>query len=248
MEIGVYGLGRFGVFWASLLSKYYTVKVYSRTKKENLPPELIWVNEDEILAAPVIFFCVAISCLEQVLKKVVDFLKPGTLIMDTCSVKVYPALKMKELIPDNIEIIATHPMFGPDSAKQGLKGLPLVLCPVRVKNSTLNDWNKFFQTIGLKVFIMDPYEHDHEAAFTQGITHYMGRVLADLQLKESKLATLGYQKLLEIIEQTCNDPWQLFLDIQRYNPYTKEMRMKLHKSLERIFKKLEGSLDMLKQD
>ncbi len=28
-----------------------------------------------------------------------------------------------------------------------------------------------------------------------------------------------------VVEQTCNDPLQLFADLQRYNPYTKQMRM-----------------------
>jgi prephenate dehydrogenase len=238
MEIGVYGQGRFGVFWAAELSRFSTVKVYSRTKRDNLPPGLTWVEEDELLALPVIILCVAISSLAEVLEKIADRIKPGTLVMDTCSVKAYPARKMLELLSPHAEILATHPMFGPDSARQGLKGLPLVLCPVRVKEETCKKWQDFFASMGLRVMRMDVQEHDKEAAYTQGITHYMGRVFADLGLKESKIATLGYKKILEIMEQTCNDPWQLFLDIQRYNPYTKEMRKDLHQSLERVFKKL----------
>jgi prephenate dehydrogenase len=95
---------------------------------------------------------------------------------------------------------------------------------------------------------MSPQEHDRKAAYTQGITHYVGRVLADLDLEPSPISTLGYHKLLEIREQTCNDPWQLFLDLQRFNPYTKEMRERLHRSLDRMLKQLEGSLDNRKTD
>ncbi len=65
---------------------------------------------------------------------------------------------------------------------------------------------------------MTPDEHDREAAFTQGVAHYIGRVLSDLGIQRSPIGTVGYNKLLEIVEQTCNDPWQLFLDLQRYNP------------------------------
>ncbi len=86
---------------------------------------------------------------------------------------------------------------------------------------------------------MTPRQHDREAAFTQGITHFVGRVLDDLNLEESSMATLGYRKLLEIREQTCNDPWQLFLDLQRLNPYTEEMRQSLGRSLMRILEQLE---------
>jgi prephenate dehydrogenase len=131
-------------------------------------------------------------------------------------------------------------MFGPDSARGGMKDLPIVLCPVRLDQSRLAFWRDFFESLGLRVLHMDPDEHDHKAAFTQGITHYVGRVLADLGLVESDISTLGYTKLLEIMEQTCNDPWQLFLDLQRYNPYTKDMRTQLHRSLMRILEKLEN--------
>lgn len=86
---------------------------------------------------------------------------------------------------------------------------------------------------------MSAEEHDREAAFTQGITHFIGRVLKDMNLKPSPIATMGYRKLLEIVEQTCNDPWQLFLDLQQYNPYTKEMRNQLQTSFQRILSSLD---------
>jgi prephenate dehydrogenase len=244
MKVGVYGLGRFGAFWASELSRHCTVKVYSRTKREDLPAGLTWAEEDELLALPTVILCVSISAMEKVLAAIADRLSPGTLVMDTCSVKVYPVRKMTELLPPHVDILGTHPMFGPDSGVQGIRGLPMVLSPARISGDSIAFWHDFFAAMGLSVLRMDPHEHDREAAYTQGITHYVGRVLADLGLKESRIATLGYKKILEVMEQTCNDPWQLFLDLQRYNPYTAQMRRKLHDSLERIFSRLEGSLDM----
>jgi prephenate dehydrogenase len=248
MEVGIYGLGRFGTFWASELSRHCTVKVYSRTRRTDLPAGLTWVEEDELLSSPTVILCVSISAMEQVLAAIAGRLKPGVLVMDTCSVKVYPVLKMTEILPSHVEILGTHPMFGPDSGVNGIRGLPLVLSPVRIGEALLAAWHKLFVSMGLTVIRMDPHEHDREAAYTQGITHYVGRVLADLGLKESSIATLGYKKILEVMEQTCNDPWQLFLDLQRFNPYTEEMRRKLHDSLERIFSRLEGSLDMQKKE
>ena len=89
---------------------------------------------------------------------------------------------------------------------------------------------------------MDAHNHDREAATTQGITHYLGRVLAELKLADSEIATLGYRKLLDIIEQTCNDSWQLFFDLQLYNPYTKEIRTSLSRSLKYIDNKLDTAV------
>jgi prephenate dehydrogenase len=237
MKIGVYGLGRFGYFWAELLSNYCEVMAYSRNPERIVPAKVERVSEDELCKLPVIFFCNSISSFEPVIKQLAGQFNPGTLIIDTCSVKVHPVQVMHQYLPQEVNILATHPMFGPDSARQGIANLPIILCPLRERDCSrqLEEWSTFFKMIGLHVIMMTPEEHDQQAAFTQGITHYVGRVLADLGLKESPKATLGYKKLLEIIEQTCNDPWQLFIDLQRYNPYTEEMRKQLHASVEKIY-------------
>lgn len=239
MTVGVYGLGRFGIFWAEALARYFKVKVFSRTRRESLPTQLSWVEEEELCQSEALFFCVAISSFAEVISRTKGLIDNKTVVFDTCSVKVYPSQIMERELAPSVQVIATHPMFGPDSARHGLKGLPLVFTPLRAKKETISFWEDFFKRIGLNIIHMTPEEHDREAAFTQGITHYIGRVLADLNLKPSSIGTLGYRKLLEIVEQTCNDPWQLFLDIQNYNPYTKEMRLRLHDSLEKIYHVLE---------
>jgi len=141
---------------------------------------------------------------------------------------------MLRLLPGTAAVMGTHPMFGPDSARTGIAGLPMILCPARIAAREQEHWRELFAGMGLKVSLMSPDEHDREAAFTQGITHYIGRVLSDLGVRKSPIATVGYTRLLEIMEQTCNDPWQLFLDLQRYNPYTREMRARLESSLRAI--------------
>ena len=239
MEVGIYGLGRFGAFWAGILSEYFKVRGFSRNPERITPKNVKRVGEDEVLQTETLFLCVSISSLEDVLARIADRIKPGTVVIDTCSVKVYPAKVMQEMLPPGVKILASHPMFGPDSGAKGLKGLPLILWPLRDTEKEYGFWQKFFLGLGLDVLRMSPDEHDREAAFTQGITHYLGRVIADLGLKESRIATVGYRKLLEIMNQTCNDPWQLFVDLQRYNPHTGEMRDKLHKSLNKIMKLLE---------
>jgi prephenate dehydrogenase len=159
--------------------------------------------------------------------------------MDTCSVKSMPVKWMQEFLPPEVHILATHPMFGPDSARGGIEGLPMILHPVRLENSELRRWRRFFEGMGLSVKLMEPELHDRQAAFTQGLTHYLGRVLTELELEPSPIASLGYRKLLEIIEQTCNDSWQLFYDLQQYNPYTKQMRDGLAASLGEVKRRLD---------
>lgn len=238
----MYGLGRFGAFWAGVLSRRFEVYGFSRNPDRHVPDGVRRASEEELLQCDALFLCVAISAMEEVVRRIAPRIRRGSLVFDTCSVKVHPIGVMQHLLPDNVEIIGTHPMFGPDSGRSGVDGLPIVFCPVRVSTERSVFWRNSFQNLGLIVHELTPEDHDREAAYTQGVTHFIGRVLEDLRLKPSSISTRGYTKLLEIIEQTCNDPWQLFLDLQHYNPYTAEMRVALYGSLRKIKERLESSL------
>ncbi|MBN2350192.1 MAG: prephenate dehydrogenase/arogenate dehydrogenase family protein [Bacteroidales bacterium] len=241
--VSVYGFGRFGKFWANLLADDFNIKVYSRRglKPEEVPVNMQIVDEEGIFDCDALFFCVAISAFEDVLKNAKDKYKPGTLFFDTCSVKVNPTKWMVTHLPENSPIIATHPMFGPDSFSVSKDPLPIVMCNINAEKQIFKNWVNYFSEKFMRVEIMTPEKHDEMVAYSQGVTHYIGRVLADLSLKPTKINTLGYVKILEIIQQTCNDSLQLFVDLQRYNPYTKKMREELHQSLEKIYSYLKDN-------
>ncbi|WP_037572031.1 prephenate dehydrogenase/arogenate dehydrogenase family protein [Spirochaeta cellobiosiphila] len=242
IKIGVYGLGRFGSFWAGLLSTKFEVYGYTRSSQRPTPKGVVRVNSLEDLAeVDVLYLCTSISSMEETARSLIPVLKSNTLIVDTCSVKVEPLKTLERLLGDTNPIMGTHPMFGPDSAKEGVKGLPVVLTPVTNSEKDLAYWKDVFAEMGMRVYIMTPEEHDQQAAYTQGITHFIGRVLDELSLESSPIGTYGYQRLLEIRQQTCNDPWQLFVDLQHYNPYTYDMRQDLKKAMNKIMKELHHS-------
>ncbi len=244
MKLGVYGLGRFGAFWGGELSKIASVYGYSRNSKHDLPRSITQVSEEELCRCDVIVLCVAISAMQEVCRRIAPLIGPESLVMDTCSVKVYPVAVMERELKAEVEIVGTHPMFGPDSGRNGVAGLPLVYAPRRVSPARDRELRELFAGLELKLVEMTPDEHDRDAAYTQGITHFLGRVLQDLKLQPSEIATLGYTKLLEIVEQTCNDPEQLFIDLQRFNPHTHEMRESLKSSLERFMALLKEAPDL----
>ncbi|MFC2137204.1 prephenate dehydrogenase/arogenate dehydrogenase family protein [Bacteroidota bacterium] len=234
--VSIYGYGRFGRLWAGILAKDFKVKVYSRRglQKEDVEYCVEIADEKDIFNCDALFFCVAISSFEEVLKQSKSFHNENTVYFDTCSVKVEPARWMKENLPANSQLIATHPMFGPDSYSPKEK-MPMVMCNVRAENTEFDFWVDYFSSRNMNIEVMTPDKHDESAAYSQGITHYIGRVLSDLNLSPTMIDTLGYKKLMEIIEQTCNDAWQLFVDLQKYNPYTRKMRTDLHESIEKIY-------------
>ena len=237
MKIGVYGLGRFGAFWAKCLASHnHEVVGYSRSTHESIENVKV-VSEEEVLNQDVIFFCVAISAFEKVLNSVKDKIKPGAIVLDTCSVKTYPQEWMQKSL-HAVTIIPTHPMFGPDSGKNGVAGLPIVLCPIDESDKNYQLIKNEFLTWNLAVSQMSAREHDKQAAYSQGVTHFVGRMLEKMEMKPTAIATQGYKSLISIVEQTCNDPLQLFYDLHRFNPYAKEMRLSLQISIEKVLNSL----------
>ena len=240
MRIGVYGLGRFGSFWAgSLATTHNDIVAYSRSR-HSLPEGVRSGSEEEVLTSDLLFYCVAISSFEEVLASTASKIGPDTIVMDTCSVKKYPMEWMKRHLSPSQYLMGTHPMFGPDSAKNGMKGLPLVMCAMGEKDQRYEKVKNLFLDMDLRVIEMTADEHDRDAAFSQGVTHFIGRVLKEMDVQDKEIATKGYKSLLEIVEQTCNDPLQLFYDLQRYNPYTRDMRHSLRIALENVGYRLEN--------
>ncbi|MDA3850286.1 MAG: prephenate dehydrogenase/arogenate dehydrogenase family protein [Spirochaetaceae bacterium] len=239
MEVGVFGLGRFGAFWAELLSKKMSIKAYNRSDRPT-PPGIQRCTLDELGKCDIIFLCSAISSMDVITKELSPHLKEGALVADTCSVKVLPQQIMENNLPGFCSIMGTHPMFGPDSAANGVKNLPMVLSPVRISDEELLFWKNFFSSMEMLVLTMSAEEHDKEAAYTQGVTHFIGRMLSELKLKDSSIATKGYKTLQEIVRQTCNDPRQLFLDLQSYNPYTATMREELEIVMNKMMKQFDA--------
>jgi prephenate dehydrogenase len=238
MKVGVYGLGRFGAFWAQILAQKVEVVGYNRSKRDFSIDGVSIVDFHALCECDVIFLCVSISSLQEALHTLKDHIRKETIVVDTCSVKVYPAKLMEDILNIEQPLIATHPMFGPDSAKNGLKGLPLVFHPLRCSEEQSDYWISLFKELQLDVIIMNPQDHDKQAAYSQGVTHFVGRVLDELHLCPTALATVGYRRLMSIVEQTCNDNVQLFYDLQRYNPYAADMRLDVKNATDKILTRL----------
>ena len=99
-------------------------------------------------------------------------------------------------------------------------------------------WKKFFSDQNIKILEMTPDMHDRLAAKTQGVTHFLGRTLKEFGIQKTNLDTQGFRDLIDLVEQTCNDTWELYADLQTYNPYTEEMIDSLKISVDVLEKQL----------
>ena len=57
--------------------------------------------------------------------------RPGATVLDVASVKMLPSRWLERHMPETVHVVPTHPLFGPQSAAQGVAGRQLVICPLR---------------------------------------------------------------------------------------------------------------------
>ncbi len=87
---------------------------------------------------------------------------------------------------------------------------------------------QFFEGQGCKMVEMGCAEHDQLAASTQFITHTVGRVLGAMDLQASQIDTRGYQSLLDLVDNTTNDSFDLYYGLFMYN------KVRLHDRLHSV--------------
>ncbi len=240
-KVTIIGFGRFGKTLYRLIKDDFQVSLYSRSTIDptNLSKQTtIAKTLKEAYQSEVIFFAVPISSFESVIKEHTKYFRQEHLLVDVLSVKVYPATVFQKNVTSGPQILLTHPMFGPDSSKDGFAGLPLILDKFQTKQETYDYWKQYFLSKQLKVIEMSADEHDRLAARSQGLTHFIGRLLEKAEFKPTPIDSLGSKKLQEVKEQTCNDTWELFRDLQTYNPYTKQMRLDLGKAYDTLYNQL----------
>ncbi|MBT3590283.1 MAG: prephenate dehydrogenase/arogenate dehydrogenase family protein [Candidatus Marinimicrobia bacterium] len=231
-SIGIIGFGRFGKVLANILQKGFSIKAYDPHQTGTFS-SVEFVSLTELLKEKTIFIAVPIRTFEQVISKLASKIKEGTTIIDVCSVKKYPVNIMESLLPENVGIIATHPMFGPDSVISNNR-LKMMMNNTRDTQNQFNFWKGFFMDQGIQILEMTADEHDRMAAQTQGVTHFLGRMLKEFGIKKTSIDTQGFRDLLDLVEQTCNDTWELYTDLQLFNPYTEDMINNLKNSVETL--------------
>jgi len=220
--LGIIGFGQFGRLAAQHLRTRFDVAV---TDMEDRSAEaaalgVAWLPLEEIATREIVIVAVPVQAMRGVFERIAPHLRPGALVIDVGSVKTLPVRWMLELLPAEVDIVATHPLFGPQSAKPGLTGLRLVVCPVRGGRET--GVARIAREAGLVVNLTTPEEHDEEMAYVQALTHLIGRSLANLGIPDEMLKTPSYQHLLDLCGLIGDDSFELFTAIQTLNPFARE--------------------------
>ncbi|MDX1921666.1 MAG: prephenate dehydrogenase/arogenate dehydrogenase family protein [Alphaproteobacteria bacterium] len=242
--LGIIGIGAFGEFILPHLSAHFKTKIYDKLRK---PTDLEKIAKKhnaksvtrlkDLCDSDVILIATPVSTFEPIIKEIKPHLRKGQLVVDVGSVKELPAKILKKNLPAGVDIIGLHPLFGPQSGKNGIKGLNITVCNVRGKrNAKLI--NFFKKKLGLNVIETTPTEHDKELAYVQGLTHLIGKVFVSLNLAPFKQTTKTYELLKQMVEMVRYDSDELFRTIERDNLYTAHAKRAFFDAVKKLEKKL----------
>jgi prephenate dehydrogenase len=239
-RLGLFGFGAFGRLIVQHLSPLFEILVHDpapaamrEARRWNVRPARL----EEAAAAPIVVLAPPVDRLEALALEIAPFVRPRALVIDVASVKVKPAAWLDAAIPAGVDVIGAHPLFGPQSASEGVRGLEVVICPVRSRR--VRRVVGFLTSLGLKVTLDSPENHDRALAAVQGLTHLIAKVLGRLEPLPRAHTTVSYDLVMKGASLVQGDSEELFLAIERDNPYASDVRRRFLQEVEMLCAGLE---------
>jgi prephenate dehydrogenase len=195
-------------------------------------------NIEAASGAEIVILAVPIDVTPKIIKEVAPHLKEGSLLMDVTSVKEEPSRAMEEFIPDGVEFIPTHPMFGPRI--KSLEGQVVVLTPLD-KGKWYGKVNKFLESENARVIETTPQIHDQMMSIVQGLTHFayisiavtLERLQVDVKMSR-KFASPVYSLMLDMIARIVSQNPYMYYSIQTQNHYVAEVHKQFSSTIEEL--------------
>jgi prephenate dehydrogenase len=176
-----------------------------------------------ILKADYVVLCTPTRRTPEIIRLIAKEMKRGTYLIEISSQKSKVVSSLMKM-PDKINPICIHPMFGPGI--KSVKGKNIISIPIKDAKKELTVVKSLFE--GANFVTIDAIEHDKKIAVILGLTHLMNLVFANIISKDEKTAltekmagsTFKIQKILaesimtespELIETIIANP-----DIRRY--------------------------------
>jgi prephenate dehydrogenase len=226
-SVGLIGFGAFGRLVAEHLAPHTSLRAYDPFVPAGVFAEhgAIGVDLPEAARCSVVILATPVAGFAEAVDAVRPHLPHDTVVVDVGSVKTLPVEIMLKGLPPHVAILATHPLFGPQSARGGIRGLKIAVCPVRGRHG-LRVAAFLRAVLGLDVILTTPEAHDREAAAVQGLTHLIAKVLVEMEPLPTRMTTRSFELLMEAVGLVRHDAPGVFQAIEELNPYAAGVRQR----------------------
>lgn len=236
--LSIIGVGAFGEFMASHLYDHFDVMLCDPHRDLSAFSDRAMICDIEKAAqADYVVLSVPLKYLSSVMSDIAPMLNARQVLIDVASVKCKPRDIIKDVIPENVDYIGLHPLFGPESGKHGIEGLNIAIVGQGdVLEQSIFDF--LSHELKLNVFKTTAEDHDQQMAYVQGLSHMIGKAFQNMNMPEITQSTHSFSLLQQMADNVKNDSDDLFISIQHDNPYSDQVREKFFESvrdLEKLF-------------
>ena len=212
-------------------------------KKDKLSDEMFNSAGDSVKNSDLVIIATPISSFENVLNSIKDNLKTGSILTDTCSVKIGVSKIFEKINLKNSIYIPGHPVAGIENSgpKAGFadlfKNRWTILTPnKKIDEKAVKKVSSLWELLGSKVKIMSDEDHDKILTFTSHLPHVVAYNIVKTSMsndEEVKDDIIKYSAggLRDFTRIAASDPimWRdIFIDnsdliIQAINKFIKNL-------------------------
>jgi cyclohexadieny/prephenate dehydrogenase len=146
--------------------------------------DAVGTPEEAVRDVDLVLLATPVFAMADTVRKIAPHLRAGALVTDVGSVKAVLHETLPGLLPRGVRYIGSHPMAG--SHERGFehsradlfRGAPCIVTETSAtpERDRLCD---FWRTLGARVVLRDPEEHDAEVAWTSHVPHVVAYAFAD---------------------------------------------------------------------
>ena len=181
---------------------------------------------------------VPIQHTSSVIKEVAPFMKSGSLMVDVTSVKEGPSQTMAECLPDTVEYIPTHPVFGPRTTR--LDNQVIVLTADK-KGKWYDKVYNYLADKNMRIIETTAEKHDFMMSIVQVLTHFsfistasaIEKLKVDLTESEDYESPI-YNLMIDMIARIVSQNPYLTYNIQSMNNNGPKIRNTFAEAVEEL--------------
>ena len=202
---------------------YITGTRHERGRKvaDELNVNYIESNSEIASISDLLVIAVPIEYTADVIREVAPHMKSGSVMIDVTSIKEEPTKVMAEVLPNTVEYIPTHPIFGPRT--MNLENQVIVLTADK-KGKWYDKVYNYLASKNMRIIETTPEKHDYMMSIVQVLTHFsfistaytIEKLNVDLKETENYESPI-YNLMIDMIARIVSQNPYLTYNIQSRN-------------------------------
>ena len=176
----------------------------------------------------ILVISVPIQYTSEVIREVAPFMKSGSLMVDVTSIKEEPSKAMAESLPETVEYIPTHPVFGPRTT---LLDNQVIVLTADKKGKWYPKVYKYLASKNLRIIETTAENHDFMMSIVQVLTHFsfisaasaIEKLSVDISETEDYESPI-YNLMIDLIARIVSQNPYLTYNIQSRNNFGPKVR------------------------